>query len=417
MHEGKPLLLVGGGDDDNLYQWQEDELTEQLDLLVSVGGNFLRNTLSTRDEGNELPFLWVKNRYELSQWNETFGEKLDRFLSETASRNIIVQITLWDQHDFVANRWDTHFWNPANNNIGLEASRVYNDHAFFSAVKDRNALILPYQMKYIEKVLSITLQYDHVLYNITNEGWAGLEWEVFWAEFIRKEAKLVGKQTEITTMEHSPQLSIDAVLKYPDAFGYFEISQNNNSSMGYDGHSHWQHIMNWRNEIRDTVGPRPLMNEKVYGAKGQRVSYGSDIFAKQRFWRNVFAGTAGVRFHRPDAGFGLGTEAQTQIRALHMLTAKFDIPNSHPAPDIIQSSSQKESYCLQSKNGQIALYLVQGGQLVLNIQSQSMQIQELDIEAGVWTKPAKEKSKHGLLELEVQAGKPRVVVIYPVSEP
>ena len=49
-HDGKPVLLLGGSGDDNLFQWAGaefgDKLSEHLDLLVSFGGNYVRNTMS-----------------------------------------------------------------------------------------------------------------------------------------------------------------------------------------------------------------------------------------------------------------------------------------------------------------------------------------------------------------------------------
>ena len=50
QYEGRPVLLVGGTDDDNLFQLPH--LEEHLDLLASVGGNYIRNTMSSRvDKG------------------------------------------------------------------------------------------------------------------------------------------------------------------------------------------------------------------------------------------------------------------------------------------------------------------------------------------------------------------------------
>ena len=34
---GEPIILIGGSDDDNLFQWSGRKLTEHLDLLLSAG--------------------------------------------------------------------------------------------------------------------------------------------------------------------------------------------------------------------------------------------------------------------------------------------------------------------------------------------------------------------------------------------
>jgi hypothetical protein len=54
QYDGKPVLLMGGSKDDNLFQIPD--IKEHLDLLKSVGGNYVRNTMSSRDQGNVWPF-------------------------------------------------------------------------------------------------------------------------------------------------------------------------------------------------------------------------------------------------------------------------------------------------------------------------------------------------------------------------
>ncbi len=44
---GEPVLLLGGSVEDNLFQIPN--LEEHLDLLAAAGGNYVRNTMSSRD--------------------------------------------------------------------------------------------------------------------------------------------------------------------------------------------------------------------------------------------------------------------------------------------------------------------------------------------------------------------------------
>jgi hypothetical protein len=44
-YKGKPVLLLGGTVDDNLFQIEG--LEQHLDLLVASGGNYVRNTMSS----------------------------------------------------------------------------------------------------------------------------------------------------------------------------------------------------------------------------------------------------------------------------------------------------------------------------------------------------------------------------------
>ncbi|HIL70402.1 MAG TPA: hypothetical protein EYG38_11205, partial [Verrucomicrobia bacterium] len=48
--DGHPILLLGGSDDDNLFQWPEDRLLDQLERIKEAGGNVIRNTMSDRKD-------------------------------------------------------------------------------------------------------------------------------------------------------------------------------------------------------------------------------------------------------------------------------------------------------------------------------------------------------------------------------
>ena len=97
--KGKPTLLLGGSVDDNLFQI--NNLNEHLDLLSSVGGNYVRNVMSSRDEGDVWPFSQQEDgMYDLDKWNDEYWKRFDTFLKETARRDIVVQIEVWATFDF-----------------------------------------------------------------------------------------------------------------------------------------------------------------------------------------------------------------------------------------------------------------------------------------------------------------------------
>jgi hypothetical protein len=56
QYKGQPCRLLGGSVEDNLFQIEE--LESHLDKLQSAGGNYIRNTMSSRDEGDVWP--WSK---------------------------------------------------------------------------------------------------------------------------------------------------------------------------------------------------------------------------------------------------------------------------------------------------------------------------------------------------------------------
>jgi len=118
QYKGTPVLLLGGSREDNLFQI--DNLEAHLDLLASVGGNYIRNTMSDRDEGNVYPHARRSDGlYDLEQWNEEYWRRFAELLRLTAERGIIVQIEVWDRFDLSdakgMHNWRRHPYNPANN--------------------------------------------------------------------------------------------------------------------------------------------------------------------------------------------------------------------------------------------------------------------------------------------------------------
>ena len=202
QYKGKPVLLLGGSEDDNLFQ--VPDLKEHLDLLASVGGNTIRNTMSARaDKGFEVRAFkkLPDGRYDLNQWNEEYWRRLEAMLELTHERDIIVQIEVWAFHDFNKGKWERNPWRPAKNvNYGPANTTLKDSYGnigrkahdfFFSVPKLKNdPIVLRFQQKFVDKILSHSLRYGHVLYCITNEIHPNYspEWGWYWAGYIRNKA-------------------------------------------------------------------------------------------------------------------------------------------------------------------------------------------------------------------------------------
>jgi len=403
-YHGEPILLRGGSDDDNLFQWTGKKLTDHLDLLTSVGGNYVRNTMSNRDEGDVSPFEKDSNgKFNLDQWNSEYWERLTFFLDETAKRGIIVQLTLWDQFDLGG---EQDPW-TSENNINYSDEVMEDDDDFYSSVGSDNKTLLQYQEKYISRVLSIALTYDNVLYNINNESSEGKVWENYWARFIHSTAAETDRKAYVTTMRFDPANSVRAAMTFHDIYSYVEISQNNQDSRGARGHAHWANIINWREKIISFgSGPMPMNNVKVYGGgKGSNYSAGTETEAINRFWRNVFAGCAASRFHRPALprvwGSGLNERVQTNLKAMDMLLQEFDIFRASPHNDLLRHSvasvpGSMKAYVSAEIGEQYAVYFPRGRFMVgLDpwTYAEKVTVRWLDIEDLSWSEPEMIKVK------------------------
>jgi len=396
QYKGRPVLLLGGSKDDNLFQIPD--LKEHLDEIRNAGGNYIRNTMSDRkDKGFEVyPFKQQPDgKYDLDQWNDEYWQRFENMLQWTAERDIIVQIEVWDRFDYSGNNCEPHPYNPKNNtNYTYEQSGFaphYPDHPgankqpfFFTTPKQRNnTVVLKYQQRFVDKMLSHSLRYDHVLYCMDNETSAEEAWGVYWADYIRRRAAEAGKKVCVTEMWDAWDLKADEhkrTLDHPERYDFADVSQNNQKK----GQEHWDNFQ-W---VRARVAkhPRPLNTVKTYGADTGR--YGNNRDGLERWWRHVIGGAASARFHRPDSGIGLSEPAVAAIKAARKLESLVKLWDVEPANHLLSNREDNEAYLAARPGLAYALYFTDGGSVGLDLKDTPghFQVQWIDIGAGEWGK-------------------------------
>jgi hypothetical protein len=408
QYQGKPVLLLGGSKDDNLFQIPD--LREHLDEIRAAGGNYIRNTMSDRpDFGFEVsPFhRRPDGKFNLDHWNEEYWRRFENLLRWTAERDIIVQIELWDQWDMHADQWPRNPWNPANNvNYAYDDTRLadaygrpqYRDgtshgepHGFFLTVPKLNndRVVLAHQQRFVDKVLSHSLHRDHVIYCVSNEIHPQYppEWGWHWAEHLRERASTAGRGIEVTEMFWSLDMRAEshrASLDRPDVYSYFEASQN---SAVLDPEANWQNLLFARDHLKPR--PRPINNTKIYGADDGPAWAGDTQNAGEQFWRNIIGGSASSRFHRPPAGLGLSEAARTHLKSLRALTGAMHLFTCEPRNDLLSERSPNEAYCLAEPGKQYAVYFPDRGEVKLDVSAVrgELQVRWLDINRTVWSEP------------------------------
>lgn len=378
---GNPVLLLGGSDDDNLFQWPEEQLLPQLDRLAASGGNVIRNTMSDRkDKGFELYcFKQLDNgQYDLNRWNDAYWERFEGMLRETAKRNIFVQIEIWDRFDYVdqkgPDRWQIHPYNPGNNvNYAYEDSgfsKRYSDHPgankqpfFFTTPKQRNnAVVLKYQLRFVNKLLDHSLKYSHVLYCMDNETNGEEEWGRYWARIVKQRAAKEGKTVHVTEMWDDWNLAAERhkrTFDHPELYDFVDVSQNNHNK----GQKHWDNFLHVKKYLAGQ--PRPMNSTKTYGATGNKFGH-NDQDAIERFWRHLLAGAASIRFHRPDSGLGLNNKAVACIKAARRLEALIPLWSVEPAQELLSQRDDNEAYVAAGKDA-FVLYFPAGGEVQMDL--------------------------------------------------
>ena len=423
-YKGEPILLLGGTKEDNLFQI--DDVETHLNELKSVGGNYIRCTLSSRDEGNLKPYLQnSEGLYDLNQPNPVYWDKLRRLFEVSRDLEIIVQVEIWATYDFYWGdlRWADNPFNPNRNvnydssNSNLPDSIAYPAQSrvnpFFESVPDlaSNDLLLPYQQSFVDKLLELSLQYDNILYCVDNETNAHYAWGRYWADYIRKRADEQGKSIFITEMWDNWDPTNGAVksakLQHPDLGGWYAEYTNpdlhHNSNYSYsikdtisydfvdisnhnaqDGQTHFNTGYWVRQTVERSGHIRPINNVKIYGADISQIWSGSVKEGKQRFWRNIFAGHASARFHRPEAGIGLNRLAQANIKSMRSVTDEVDLFSMVPSNQLFKKRGPNEAYCLSNKKDEYLIYFPAGGVVELIIPEGTYSVRGLLIDKTYW---------------------------------
>jgi hypothetical protein len=393
-YDGEPVLLLGGSVEDNLFQIPD--LEAQLDLLAAAGGNYVRCTMSSRDEGDVWPFARAGDTHDLNAWNEEYWRRFDAFLALTDAHGVFVQLEVWATFDFYRAPWQANPFNPKNNcnytaaesglPVAVATHPTRTENPFFWSVpaEDDNRVVLHYQQRFVDRLLASALPFGHVLYCMDNETSVTPAWGEHWSRYIAGRATERGLNVETTEMWDAHNLDHEqhrATFEHPDVYSFVDISQNNHQR----GQTHWDNMQAALARLTDPV--RPANNVKIYGAPGSQHS--DEVNGLDGFWRNIFGGCASVRFHRPDCGYGLSRTAQVYIRSARMLADAVNVFACVPQNDLLSERAENAAYCMARPGVEAAVFFTDSGEIVLDTRmfSGSMELRWLDVSRSEWLPP------------------------------
>ena len=405
-YKGEPVLLLGGSDEDNLFN-NPDLMIRNLETLEQIGGNYIRCTMSSRDVSN----VWAFERnndgtYDLEKPNTIYWQRFENCLREAAKRKIIVQIEIWATFDFYRDNWLKNPFNPGKNiNYLTENTNLVTEwphhparkpQPFFYSIPEKNNDInlLNYQHKFVDNLMDISLQYDNVLYCLDNETRAPAEWAWYWARYLLDRAHRESKSILLTEMWDAHDLrnkEHKQTYQHPDLFAFFDISQNN----WQEGQKHYDNGLWIRGKVKKCGGIRPLTNIKVYHRRSGGLPNEPRI-GLDRWWQNIFIGCASTRFHRPMGGTGLSDMSQKAIKAARLFTNEFNIFSCEPHPDLLSKKEENKAYCLADPGNVYALYFPNGGNVNLKIHNSklSMKMRWFNPATGTFLESQPVQDKH-----------------------
>lgn len=375
QYRGEPVLLLGGTISNNIFR---PGMEVHLDSLKAIGGNYIRVTMSIGGlKGGMFAAMKDEGYYDLNSWNDEYWNQLEHVLRLSYERDIIVQLEVWDRFDHSRDSWLPSPYNPKNNinytyeEAGLDSLYPLhpgaNVHPFFFTVKEstNNEVLLPYQEAFVKKLLSITLEFDNILYCIDNETSGVEEWAVYWADFIKDNAQ--EKDIYITQMWDPWDVKTEMhkrTLDHPDRYHYIDISQN----------SHIPGCPNWDNAqfVFEYIkyDPRPVNSTKIYGSdnyepwlhRGMTTDH-----AVQAFFRNILGGFASSRFHRPPHGLGLSQPSINSIKSIRAIEEYVKMWEVTPRMDLIPGIEGNEAYLAAREGDKYVVYFPQRGSVKIDL--------------------------------------------------
>ena len=162
-------------------------------------------------------------------------------------------------------------------------------------------------------------------------------------------------------------------------FTFIEISNHNQQV----GQVHYETAMYIYNRIQESGIPRPINNVKIYGGGDVEWS-GKTKDGIERYWRNIFAGAASVRFHRPPWGLGINPLALSQIKCMREFTNSINIYNHKPSNHLLSDREVNEAYCLAKIGKEYAVYFPAKGDVILNAPKGKYEARWFNIKSSKW---------------------------------
>ena len=101
-------------------------------------------------------------KYDLSQWNDEFFNRLHRFLSLASDYGVIVEVVLLS-NTYADNVWALNPLHPKNNINGLE------EFPWPDYMSLRHPEVFKWQSAHVRKIVQETNKYDNIFYEICNE--------------------------------------------------------------------------------------------------------------------------------------------------------------------------------------------------------------------------------------------------------
>ncbi len=438
-YNGKPIALITSAEHYGALINLDFDYETYLETLAADGMNYTRiftgtyfeingesfgiqnNTLAPMKDKVITPWAVVVTdlsgaiKYDLSNWNLAYFERLKDFMNIANDLNIIVEVTLFssiyrDMH------WDICPQNPDNNiNIKHEITR-------FDAQTLNNGTLLSHQENFVRKMATELNEFNNFFFEVQNEPWSDHNIPVY--NIVNKE-ELKDKdwQNKSDFADESSmawQAKIASVIqetestmskKHLIAQNYTNYrapipSVNENISI-VNFHYAWPDAVTWNYHY-----------DKVIGFDESGFAGSEDQVYRRQAWKFMLSG--GGLFNSLDYSFFVGHEdglgennapgggskmLRQQLRILSEFLHSFDLVKLKPNASCVKSSPGLIPFVLSDENQAFAIYLRATGtkKTTLNLETGEGQfeVRTMDTRTGSWTETINLNAKNGSIQVVI----------------
>jgi hypothetical protein len=272
LYKDKPTVLITSGEHYGAVMNLDFDYVTYLQTLAGDGLNLTRvftgpyvepigafkiesNTLAPAPHGFICPWARTEiagyknggNKFDLTQWDPEYFERLKNFMTEAEKKGIIVELTLFCPF-YGEEQWSLSPMNPVNHVNGWgpeDRTHVYT--------LDKSKRLLAVQENLVRKLVHELRDYDNLIYEICNEPYFGgvtLSWQHHIGALIAEEEKAFPAQHLISQniangskIIEDPHPSV-SVFNFHYAFPPLAVSQNyhldkviGDNETGFDGNA------------------------------------------------------------------------------------------------------------------------------------------------------------------------------------
>jgi hypothetical protein len=421
--DGTPVFLIGAT---HAYGWTpisrphhdyRRDLSRLAAVIDRVASPHVRGLVRVAPYFPQLDGIqpWERGadgRYHLDRFNPEWEGRLTEFLDGAQARGLVVSLELWEDWSITRGPggafdpgpdqgWNVHPFNPQHNaNYGpdaLPATTSLVDAPFYRTIPAllNSRHVLPLQQLYAERLCALSGPYPNVIYSLSNESRAPLEWSRYWAAYLRERlgpGKLIGDMPSTNRRdgrgECDPELN-PLTLIAEDAYDYADVSQAvSQHEFGEEPFSQalqaGQRIAAYRATMEELGQTKPLVVSKDYTnfrPGGVPV-----------LWSKFVGGAASARFHRPMPGADEEAVADFQFDAIgHLgefvkLTRFYELA---PERALVARVPRGMGFLSLGRPGQehvLQLFGRTGGSLDLLLEAGAFRVSWYDPHTGKWLK-------------------------------